>query len=121
MTEIEPAQLAAAVDAADQVRAYAPCLHAVLAALAPVGAATEDNTPNIWRESVDLRRSEKATVMRIVAAATAALGTVLMEIEVGDVADTGGPALELAVQAGTEMCERLGEVAAALESRERPE
>src|SRR5690606_5382956 len=121
MTEIEPAQLAAAVDAAGQVKAYAPCLHAVLAAVAPVGEAAEGNAPNIWRESVDLRRAEKAPVVRIIAAAAAALCTVLMEIEVGDVADTGGPALELAAQAGAEMTERLGEVAAALESRERPE
>lgn len=120
MTEIEPAHLAAAVDAAGQVRAYAPCLHAVLAAAAPIGAAAEDNAPNIWRESVDLRRSEKATVMRIIAAVTASLGTVLTEVEVGDLPDTGGAALEQAVQAGAEMAERLGEVAAALESRERP-
>lgn len=121
MNEIEPAQLGAVIDGADQVRAYAPSLHAVLSTVGPLGEAVEDNAPNIWPESVDLRRSEKATVMRVVAAAAAGLCTVLREFEVGDVGDAGDPALEQAVQAGTEMAERLGEVAEALLSRDRPE
>lgn len=119
MTEIDPAQISAVIDAAVSLRTYAPSLFAVLEPVGALASAAEDNAAHLWGESVDLRRSEKATVMEVLAAAVSSVCGVLTEFEVGAVGDAGDPALEQAVQAGTEMSERLREVAGALESRER--
>lgn len=119
MSEIDPAQIAAVIDSAVSLRTYAPSLHAVLEPVGALAAAAEDNAQHLWGESVDLRRSEKATVMEVLAAAVTSLCGVLTEFEVGAVGDGGDPALEQAVQAGHEMAERLREVAGSLESKER--
>jgi hypothetical protein len=111
-TDITPGEVAEIVDSADGVRTYAPSLHVVLTMIGPLVEAIEENVPQVWAESVDLRRrSEKATVMRVLGLVASSLGSLLTEVEVGDLPGDGNASLEAAITACNEAGDQLGEVA----------
>lgn len=111
-SEITPGEVTEIVEAADGVRTHAPSLHAALTTIGPLVEAIEENVPQVWAETLDLRRrSEKATVMRVLGLVASSLGSLLTEVEVGDLPGDGNAALDAAISACNEAGDRLGEVA----------
>ncbi|MFC9973501.1 hypothetical protein ACFVH6_21665 [Spirillospora sp. NPDC127200] len=115
-TEYDHTQIPPILDGITDLAQSAPNLHAVLAALGPLGEACEESTSHIWGETYDLRPSEKAHALLLLGLGLDAIRATLTEVGLGGATDEVLSLVEDATQMCADADHKLQEASALLQT-----